>query len=133
MQVLISFLFCDLQWCEDTKKGVRIKINMKWSWDSAAGVAIGYGLGVLVPIGASIFSSPLHPDRLWGPPSLLSNGYRRLFPRRLCGQGDKLITHLQVVPRSRMVELYLHSTIRLHDVVFNYLSTGTKLLPPPFS
>jgi hypothetical protein len=26
------------------------------------------------------FSSPPHPDRLWGPPSLLLNGYRRLFP-----------------------------------------------------
>jgi hypothetical protein len=28
-------------------------------------------------------------------------------------------THLYLVPRSRMVELYLHSRIRLHDVVFN--------------
>jgi hypothetical protein len=26
------------------------------------------------------FSSPPRPDRLWGPPSLLSNGYQVLFP-----------------------------------------------------
>jgi hypothetical protein len=26
------------------------------------------------------FSSPPCPDRLWGPPSLLANGYQRLFP-----------------------------------------------------
>jgi len=26
------------------------------------------------------FSSPPHPDRFWGPPSLLSNGYQGLFP-----------------------------------------------------
>jgi hypothetical protein len=25
-------------------------------------------------------SSPPRPARLWGPPSLLSNGYKRLFP-----------------------------------------------------
>jgi len=28
----------------------------------------------------NFFSSTPHPERLWGPPSLLSNGYQRLFP-----------------------------------------------------
>jgi hypothetical protein len=40
----------------------------------------------------------------------------------LCGwsdQGVKLLIHLHLVPRSRMVELYLHSPIRLHGVVLN--------------
>jgi hypothetical protein len=58
----------------------------KKSQDSVVGIAIGYGLddqgvGVQVPVGSRIFSSPHHPDRLWGPPSLLCNGYQRLFPR----------------------------------------------------
>jgi hypothetical protein len=49
------------------------------------GIATGYGLddggaGVRVPVGLRIFFSPLSPDRLWGPPNLLSNGYRGLFP-----------------------------------------------------
>jgi hypothetical protein len=44
-----------------------------------------------------------------GPPSLLYNGYR----------GVKLTTNLHLVPRSRMVELYLHSPIRLLGVVLN--------------
>jgi hypothetical protein len=53
-------------------------------WDSAVDIATGYGLhdrvvGVRVPEGAGFFSSPRRPDRLWGPPSLLPNGYRRLF------------------------------------------------------
>jgi hypothetical protein len=47
------------------------------------GIATGYGLGdrgvgVRVPVGSRIFSSPRLPDRLWGPPNLLSNEYQGL-------------------------------------------------------
>jgi hypothetical protein len=60
-------------------------INHK-SRDNAIGIATGYGLddlgvGVRVPVGPRIFTFLCRPDRLWGPPSLLSNGYRVLFPR----------------------------------------------------
>jgi hypothetical protein len=56
------------------------------SRDSVDGIATGYGLddrgvGVRVPVRAIIFTSPCRPDRLSGPPSLLSNGYRGLFPQ----------------------------------------------------
>jgi hypothetical protein len=56
------------------------------SRDSAVGIATGYGLeyrgvGVRVPIVSRIFSSPRRPNRLRGPPYLLSNGYRGFFSR----------------------------------------------------
>jgi hypothetical protein len=48
------------------------------------------------------FSSPPRPDRLWGPPSLLFNGYQGLFQWRQSGRSVKLTTHLHLVPGSRM-------------------------------
>jgi hypothetical protein len=62
------------------------------SRDSAVGIATGYGLddrgvGVRVPLGSRIFSAPCRPDRLWGPPNLLYNEYRALYPRGVKRQG----------------------------------------------
>jgi hypothetical protein len=50
------------------------------SQDSIVGIATGYelddrGAGVQVPVGSRIFSSPHHPDWVWGPPNLLHSGY----------------------------------------------------------
>jgi hypothetical protein len=53
--------------------------------DSSLGIALGYGPDdrgsrVRFPAGAGNLSSPTRPERLWGPHSLLSNGYQGLFP-----------------------------------------------------
>jgi hypothetical protein len=37
-------------------------------------------VGVRVPVGQNFFSSLLRPDRLCGSSSLISSGYRGLFP-----------------------------------------------------
>jgi hypothetical protein len=56
------------------------------SQDSIVSIATGYrlndrGVGVRVPVGSRIFTSPCRPDQLWGLPSLLYSGYGGLFPR----------------------------------------------------
>jgi hypothetical protein len=80
---------CDVQQpiVQSTASSTSDFINRQYFWrmDSAVGTATGYGLkdrgvGVRVPVRARLFSSPLRPDRLWVPPSLVSNVYRELFP-----------------------------------------------------
>jgi hypothetical protein len=95
----------------------------------------GYGLnsrgvGVRFPVGVGFFSSPRRSDRFWGPSSLLSSGYRGLFPRGESGRGVKLTNHLQLLPRLR-IRGSIHSLpIRLNGVVLHYLSAGTTLSLP---
>jgi hypothetical protein len=49
--------------------------------------------------------------------ALISNGYRELFSLGYSYRGVKFTTHLYLVPRSRQVELYLHSPICLHGIM----------------
>jgi hypothetical protein len=42
------------------------------------------------------------------------------FPRGKNGRGVKLTTYLHLVPKVRIVGLYLHSPICLHGIVLNY-------------
>jgi hypothetical protein len=53
--------------------------------------------------GKGFFSSLLQcPNQLCGPPSLLSNGCRGLFPWKQSGRDLKLTTPLHLVPRLRI-------------------------------
>jgi hypothetical protein len=50
--------------------------------DSLVGIATGYGLdgqGSITSRGKICFCTPQRPDRVWGSPSHLSNGYHGLF------------------------------------------------------
>jgi hypothetical protein len=52
---------------------------------SAVGIETGYRLndrqvGVRVPVGSTIFTSPCRPDRLWGPPTSCTKGTGGSFP-----------------------------------------------------
>jgi hypothetical protein len=84
------------------------------SRERLVGIETGYGLNGRSSIpgkGNKFFSTPQCPDRHWGLPRLLCNSYH--------GQGVKLTTRLHLLPRSRSVELELHSRIRLYCLVRN--------------
>jgi len=59
------------------------------------------------------FSSPPRPERLWGPPSLLSSGYEVV--KR---PGLKLTAHLHLIPKSKNAWSYNFTPpIRLYGMV----------------
>jgi hypothetical protein len=75
------------------------------------------GRGSFPGRGIRFFSLFQFPDRMWGPPRFIPNGYQGLFIPGYNGRVVMLTTHLHLVPRLRTVELYLHSPIGLHGVV----------------
>jgi hypothetical protein len=93
-------------------------------WDTYVSIVMGYGLWPgwsrnqgLIPIrGKRFLSSSQHPDYLWDTPDL-SNGYQGLFSQGQSCRSLKLIIHLHIVPKLRMLELYLHSPLRFHGMI----------------
>jgi hypothetical protein len=64
---------------DESEENVTMLCN--YSRDTSVRIAMGCEMkvGARFPAETSLFSSPQRPDRLWGPPSLLSNGYLALF------------------------------------------------------
>jgi hypothetical protein len=65
---ILAILFMRLPWIQYIRNR-----------DSSADIGAGYrldGRGSIPGSGKNFFSSPQRPDRLWGPPSLLSSAYR---------------------------------------------------------
>jgi hypothetical protein len=117
-----SRYLCDRHKCFLLTLSIELTYNSR---DSAVGIATGYelddrGVGVRVPVGARIFTSPCRPDRLWGPPKppiqcvpgVLSPGVKR--PGR---EADNSPSTSAEVKKT----LIYTSTppIRLHGVVLN--------------
>jgi hypothetical protein len=57
------------------------QINLELSIVNRLWVGRPRNRGSFMDNSKTLLSSPQHPDRFWGPPSLLSNGYRGYFPK----------------------------------------------------
>jgi hypothetical protein len=100
------------------------------SLGNIVGIAIAYGpddqsVEVKGTVGSRSLTSPYRPDQLWGSPNLLSNGYWGSFPGGKPAVALRWPLTSDYYRGQENVHLYIHSPIRLHDVVLNYLSTGT--------
>jgi hypothetical protein len=82
------------------------------------------GRGSIPGKATTFFFAPQRLRWLWGTLSFY-NGYRGLSPWRQSGRDMKLATHLRLVPRSRMVELYFHSPIHPRGMLINHRDNFT--------
>jgi hypothetical protein len=88
--------------------------------DSSVGIAAGYGLDRdSIPGRGKIFLSSTESRLALGPTQPPIQWIPGALSRGVNGRGMKPTTHLHLLPKLRMVELYLHSPIRLHGLVFN--------------
>jgi hypothetical protein len=102
---------CSHWWCRGVVLSILITLWSCWlvKWSSIPGKGERY------------FSSPRRPDRLLGPSSLVQ-WVPGVLSSRYSGRSVKIMTH-HLMPRLRVVELYLHSPI-----LFNYVELKTKLI-----
>jgi hypothetical protein len=76
------------------------------NWDTSTNIVRGYKFNShkLTPGRSNrFFSSLLHPDWLWGPPSFLSNVYHTSFPPRYSEADHSALS----MAKARMAELYI--------------------------
>jgi hypothetical protein len=83
---LAMYEVCMSRYWAQNKKIYAANVHLNWIWDWGSSrplISTGCELddrrvGVRVPVGSEMLSSR-RPDRFWGPPSFIHNGYRRLF------------------------------------------------------
>jgi hypothetical protein len=113
-----------LWWCNDLchylmtcpQSCFWYNIYIKWSRDSSVGIMTGYRLDSLgsIPNSARLFLFSSVQTDSGAHTASYPMGTGGSFPKGKSGRGLKLTTHLRLVPRSKNMELQLHSPIRLH-------------------
>jgi hypothetical protein len=92
----------------------RCDINSQTNGTCFQGYGLMNGRGSIPGRGKRFLSSLQRPDRLWGPPSLLSNGYRRLSPgiKRPRREADRSPPSSAQVKNGEAVSPLLHTSSR---------------------
>jgi hypothetical protein len=105
---------------------VTLFIHTQSCWvepGSSVSIVSDYGLGDRAigvrssAVAKDFFLQPLCPDRLWGSPSFLYNGYRGSFPRGKSRPGCDADHSPHLVPRSWMSRSYTSSPPKRHHSV----------------
>jgi hypothetical protein len=104
--LMVPFNSCKLNQVASLQNSNFMSNSDSLSRVSVVGIVTSYGLhdrgvGVRVPVGSRISSSPRHLDQLWGPPNLLSSGYQGALSSGVKRPGRELTTHIQLLLRSR--------------------------------